>query len=311
MHPKNTPFSRRHMIAAASAAASLTALPKWTLHAADPIEGRTAPKFKYSLAAYSYRSLLTGKNGTPAEMDLLGFIDECADMQLDGAELTSYYMPDEPSKDYLIGLRTACFRKGLAVSGTAIRNDFGFPPGPDREQQLAHVRRWIDNAAILHAPMIRIFAGHQKKGVSAEQTHQWMVEGMTESCQYAARHGIYLALENHGGPTASAEGLLKLVQDVDSPWLGVNLDTGNFREGGDPYQQMTAAVPYAVNVQVKVVVRDARGNDQPMDFARLRSILSDANYRGFVVLEYEEDGDVRKECRHFVQQMRTALNGDA
>ena len=302
-----SPLSRRQLLTSSIAAASLAAISPQLASAAEMIPGRHAPKFKFSLAAYSYRSLLQGKGDAAPKMDLLGFIDECARMQLDGVELTSYYMPEEPTEAYLIGLRSHCFRQGLAVSGTAIRNDFGHSETAARNRELEHVRRWIDHAATLHAPMIRIFAGHGQKGNSPEQTHELMVEGIQKSCEYAGKHGIYLALENHGGVTASADGLLKLVRDVDSPWLGVNLDTGNFRFGGEPYEQMEAVAKYAVNVQVKVVVKDADGKPQPMDFPRLKKILTDANYRGFVVLEYEEPGDVPAECRRYVQQMRTDL----
>ncbi|QDV70793.1 Xylose isomerase-like TIM barrel [Rosistilla carotiformis] len=311
MHSSPTPvlplLSRRQVLTSAIAASAVAGLAPRIASAAEVIPGREGPKFKFSLAAYSYRSLLQGKGDVPPAMDLLGFIDECAKMQLDGVELTSYYMPEEPTDAYLIGLRAHCFRQGLAVSGTAIRNDFGRSEGEARQRELAHVRRWIDHAAVLHAPMIRIFAGHGQKGDSPEKTHDLMVEGIQQSCDYAAKYGIYLALENHGGVTASSEGLLKLVRDVDSPWLGVNLDTGNFRFGGEPYEQMEDVAKYAVNVQVKVVVKDVDGNPQPMNFPRLKKILTDANYRGFVVLEYEEPGDVPAECRRYVEQMRTDL----
>ena len=59
----------------------------------------------------------------PATMDLHGFIDECAAMQLEGAELTGYYMPELPDRAYLHSLRTHCFQSGLTVSGTAIPAD--------------------------------------------------------------------------------------------------------------------------------------------------------------------------------------------
>lgn len=298
-------ISRRDLLLGSMATSVASGIFPCAAKAADPILGRRAAKYKFSLAAYSYRRLLTSEG--ESSMDLHGFIDECAAMQLEGAELTSYYMPDAPTRDYLVDLRTHCFRQGLAVSGTAIRNDFGHSDDKAREKELSHVQKWVDYASVLHAPMIRVFAGHQKKGISAEQTHELMVDGLTQACAYAGEQGIYLALENHGGPTASAEGLLKLVSDVDSPWLGINLDTGNFREGGDPYQQMEAVARYAVNVQVKVIVQDAEGKPQPMNFERLKSILDQVKYRGFVVLEYEESGDVPAQCRHFVDKMRTSL----
>ena len=134
-----------------------------------------------------------------------------------------------------------------------------------------------------------------------------MVEGMQECCDYAAQHGVFLALENHGGPTATADGLLALVRDVDSPWFGVNLDTGNFHSK-DSYADLAKAAPYALNVQVKVVIGGPGGKGkQPCDFGRIKKILEDAGYRGYVVLEYEENGDPRKECPKFMDELRSAF----
>ena len=134
-----------------------------------------------------------------------------------------------------------------------------------------------------------------------------MVAGIEECCDYAGQHGVHLALENHGGPTATADGLLQFVRDVDSPWFGVNLDTGNFYSD-NPYEQIVKAAPYALNVQVKVVTADEqRQNKKPTDFDRLAQILRDAGYRGYVVLEFEESGDPRRECPRYLEKLRAAF----
>lgn len=271
--------------------------------AAEPVARPGEPKFKFSLAAYSYRSLLAGKQ---ASLTLEDFIRDCAKFNLEGTELTSYYFPSEVTPEYLINLKRQCFLLGLAVSGTAVGNDFGLPPGEQRDQQIAHLKKWVDHAAVLGAPVIRIFAGKQHKGVSEEETHRLVVSGIEECCEYAGKHGVFLALENHGGPTSTADGLLSLVRDVKSPWLGVNLDTGNFHEG-DIYAQIAACAPYAVNVQVKVVVSDSQGK-RPTDYSRLAEILRDSGYRGFIVLEYEEPGDPREESAKHLDELRKAFS---
>ena len=161
---------------------------------------RTGFKLKSSLAAYSYRSLLAGDN---APLSLFDFVDDCAAFGLDGTELTSYYFPKDVTDDYLARLRRHCFQRGLDVSGTAIRNDFGFPPGEKRDAEIAHVKKWIEHSAKLGAPVIRIFAGHQKPDVTAKRTHELVVSGIEECCAYAGEHGVHLALENHGGPQAA------------------------------------------------------------------------------------------------------------
>jgi len=269
--------------------------------AIEPIARNGQPKFKFSLAAYSYRDLLLPKQGKPPQLTLKDFVDDCATFGLEGTELTSYYFPKETTADYLHALRQQCFRLGLDVSGTAIGNEFGHPAGDKRDAEIAKTKQWIDFAELLGAPVIRIFAGHQQKGQTEDEAHRLMVSAIEECCDYAGQHGVHLALENHGGPTATADGLLKFVRDVDSPWFGVNLDGGNFR-GNDPYAELARIAPYALNAQIKAKVGGA-----PADFKRLAKVMRDANYRGYIVLEYEEPGDVRKECRRLLNEIREAF----
>lgn len=271
--------------------------------AIEPIPRSGEAKFKFSLAAYSYRELLSGKNAT---LTLADFIDDCAKMGLEGAELTSYYFPPDLTAEYLRGLKRQTFRLGLDISGTAVGNDFCHPPGADREKQIGLVKQWIERAEILGAPVIRIFSGQAKSGQSESDAHRLAVEAIEQCCQYAGQHGIFLALENHGGLTTTIEGLLKLVNDVKSPWFGVNLDTGNFHSA-DPYADLARLAPYAVNLQVKVSMHPTGGKKEPADFPRLAKILTDSGYRGYIVLEYEEQEDPREACPRHIDELRRAF----
>jgi sugar phosphate isomerase/epimerase len=298
------PLSRRSFVSASAAltGAALAGVPA-AARAIEPIARNGQAKFKFSLAAYSYRDLLGGMN---PKLTMNDFVADCAKFNLEGTELTSYYFPKNVTHDYLRTLVQQCFRLGLDVSGTAVGNDFGHPPGEERLKQIAATKQWIDFAAVLGAPVIRIFAGHQQKDSTAAQAHSLMVSGIEECCEYAGKHGIYLALENHGGPTATADGLLSFVRDVNSPWFGVNLDTGNFASA-DVYGDLAKVAPYAVNVQIKVVVSDDKGKKSPSDFKKLAALLREAHYRGYIVLEFEEKGDPREECPKYLDQLREAF----
>ena len=215
-----------------------------------------ASHMKLSLAAYSFNRMLPRPGrGQKGEMTLEDFVDYCAKLNLDGTELTSYYFPEEPSRDYLLNLKEQTFRLGLDISGTAIGNDFCLPEGEKRQAQLKLCRDWIDHAAVMGAPVIRIFAGKVPKGGTEEEALDLCVAGINESLDYAAEKGVLLALENHGGITATPEQLLSIVERVkDSKWFGVNYDSGNFRTE-DPYGDLEKIAPYAVNAQIKVALK--------------------------------------------------------
>ncbi len=277
--------------------------------AIDPIDrsavsgSASAAKFKFSLAAYSYRDLLTGAS---PPLTLFDFVHDCARMGLEGTELTSYYFPQPVTREYLCTLKQLCFKLGLDVSGTAVGNDFCLPPGSKRDEQLALVKRWVDHAVLLGAPVIRIFSGGASGQVSEPEARRLAIEAIEECCQYAGEHGVMLALENHGGLTSTAEGMLELVRAVRSPWFGVNLDTGNFHSA-DVYAELAMLAPYAVNVQVKVVVQQGNGPREPADFRRLAGLLRDAGYRGYIVLEFEESEDPRQACPRYLDELRAAF----
>lgn len=297
--------TRRDFIISAlsGATASALALSPASALAIEPIARGKGHHFKLSLAAYSYRDLLTSN---PPRLSLVEFIDDCAKFDLDGTELTSYYFPQDAAPDFLRQLKGEAFRRGLDVSGTAVGNDFCHPPGAERQREIAHVKRWIEIADSIDAPVIRIFAGDAKPGQSPDEARQLAVEGIEECCRHAEKYGLFLALENHGGITAEVDDMLQIVRAVRSPWFGVNMDTGNFYTA-DVYGDLAKLAPYAINVQVKVAVRPAGQEAQPSDFSRLAEILRAANYRGYVVLEYEESGDPRTECQRHLAAMRTAF----
>ena len=100
--------------------------------------------------------------------------------------------------------------------------------------------------------------------------------------------------------------MLAIVRAINSPWFGVNLDSGNFRTA-DVYGDLAKIAPYAINVQVKIKIHPAGKSEEPSDFKRLAKLLSTAGYRGYIALEYEGSGDPRQDCPKYIDQIRIAF----
>jgi sugar phosphate isomerase/epimerase len=176
--------------------------------------------------------------------------------------------------------------------------------------EIGHVKQWIDIAAKIGAPHLRVFAGAIPTGMDVATARSITVESLVECAGYAGLNGVMLGLENHGGPTDDPDGLLAIVKAIDSPWLGINLDSGNFHTT-DPYGDFARCAPYAVNVQVKVVMKPkGAAAPEPTDYARIATILRAANYQGFVILEYEEDADPWNEIPRELVKLRAAIAKD-
>lgn len=287
----------------AGSAAGLAAAP--SLSAIEPIRRNGSPKLKLSLAAYSFRKQLTAKPGTRGAMDMLGFIDWCAEQDLDGIEPTSYYFPKEVKLTYLSKLKRKAHLHGLDISGGAIRNVFTLPDGPELDKWRNHVDAWVVHYAAIGCPVIRVFAGRAPKGVSEKDAINNAVRNLEKACESAGDKGIMLALENHDFLMDSGR-LMEVVERVNSPWFAVNLDSGNFTDK-DPYAAFAKVAPYAANVQLKVELRGASGKKVPADFSRLINILKKANYRGYVALEYEAAEDPYEAVPRYLEALRKLL----
>lgn len=302
--------NRRSFLAATVAARAGLLIPRVSAAAEPPVRSE-GHLLKLSLAGYSFNRLFA-RRGTPeqiasAKMKLEDFIGYCAEQGLGATELTGYYFPKDITTDYLLGLRQQTHRLGLAISGTAIGNDFCLPDGDARQRQLAECREWIDYAAILGAPAIRIFAGKVPSGDSEEAAIERCAAGINDCLKYAAQKGVFLALENHGGITATPDQMLRIISAVDnSPWFGVNFDSGNFQTD-DPYRDLERIAPYAVNAQIKAsITRD--GKKEPADLPRIVKILQDARYRGYVALEYEEKEDPFEAIPRYLSRLRELMS---
>lgn len=274
-------------------------------HAIEPIQRDGTPFMKLSLAAYSFRKYL-GLNLKPKPpWTLDDFIDFAAAQNIDAVELTAYYFA-QTTPEYLASLKGRCTRLGLDVSGTAVGNNFCVSDPAKLKQQLDMVKQWVEHTSRLGGKTIRIFAGNIAKGDNEEQALKRCVATTQEACDFAAKYGIYLALENHGGITSTPEQLLAIVKAVKHDYFGVNLDSGNFHTA-DPYAALAQIAPYAVNAQLKTEMKAAGKNKEEADLTKLVDILRKAKYRGYVALEYEAADEPKNAVPKYLKELRKIM----
>ena len=302
--------SRRDFLKSSALAAAALTIPR-SLLALEDCTATSHSGMKLSLAAYSFNRYLPNSwRGQPkpdTSMTLMDFVDYCGAQNLAGTELTGYYFPETVTPEYLASLKSHTQKQGLEISGTAIGNDFCVPAGEKLELELNRAKQWIDYAAAIGAPVIRVFAGKVPKGDTEEAAIERCADTMNRALAYAGKKRVKLALENHGGITSTPEQMFSIIDQVKpSPWFGINFDSGNFQTD-DPYRDLEKIAPLAINAQIKVTIKPNR-KAEPADFSRIVSILKKAKYQGFVVLEYEEKAEPREEIPGYLAQLRELIS---
>jgi sugar phosphate isomerase/epimerase len=313
-----SPVTRRDFLKLSAAAGFAAALPLGARAGSGPFGRAGRPKLKLSLAAYSFRENFPMMRGKPnpkvpagRATDMFQFIDYCAAQGCAGAELTSYFFAEETDA-YMIQLRRHAFLRGVEVSGTAIGNNFSLPKGPKLDAEIAATKKWIDRALLMGAPHIRVFAGNIPKDAPKDfnraAADKVVIESLAECCDYAGKKGIFLGLENHDS-IGTAAALIPMVKAVNSPWCGINLDSGNFHSA-DPYKDFAECVPFALNVQFKVEIDGLTAKEKkPADLKRFTQILRDGGYQGWVALEYEAKEDAAVAVPRHLAEMKALFAG--
>lgn len=240
-------------------------------------------RLRSAICAYSYRDALKAKTMTYDDV-----VRAAVENGVDGLDLTVYWFPDT-SNEFLLPLKRLAYKSGVDIYSISVSTEMTQSTAALREKQVTDLRKWIDAAEKLGAGHIRVFGGRIPKDANEDQAAGWVAEVLKRSAEYAAQRGVILGLENHGGITEKADTIIRIVKQVDSPWVGINLDTGNFNRDG--YAQAEKCVPWAANVQVKTEVRDAAGKPGPSDWDRFAKILVNGGYQGYLALEYEAKED--------------------
>lgn len=295
--------------------------PALNKHNQDLTKKKTNSSVKTSLNAFSF-----GRELNSDKMTLFDLIDYAAEQGFDAVDLTGYYFPGYPkvpSDEYLFDLKLHAFKKGIEISGTGVRNDMADPDPAVRAQHVKHIKEYIEVAAKLGAPVLRVFAGPIPAGYENkwDEVAAWMVESYKECAAHAEKYGVIIGIQNHGDMLQTAEQTIKMVKMVDSKWFGVIVDTGYFLTG-DPYIDMEKVMPYAVNYQVKESPFGVLSRVR-IDMPRLLRIIDNSGYRGYLPIETLGDKvmktqkkpdypfrpyDAEKMVPALLKELKTAIN---
>ncbi|MDA0207609.1 MAG: sugar phosphate isomerase/epimerase [Acidobacteria bacterium] len=288
-------MKRRELLKMVPAAAGASLIPSARADAPKSTGG--SARIKSALCAYSYREQL--QSGKMSYEDL---VDIAVEHGIDGLDLTVYWLPKTGMDAHLMSLRRKAYLAAVEIPAIAIRSNLCRSTDQQQQMEVAWLSHWVDVADKLGASHIRIFGGTVPDGATDDQAAGWVVEILKRAAEYAGKKGVILGIENHGGITLYGERVVSIVNAVDSPWVGINLDTGNFRR--DPYREIEMCVPHAVNAQFKTMMNFEDGRHEASDWDRVMKMFAASGYKGYVSLEYEGEEPVATAVPKYLAQLR-------
>lgn len=255
-----------------------------------------------AISTYSFRRF-RGPETPP--LTLVEMIERCAALGVQGIEVLGRDIEGMTAED-LNGVKRHAAAHGIAIVSVAASHDFVTPDDAKRAAQVDVVARWVDIADRLGAPFVRVLSGRwntlatfdeflmqnggnepPQPGYTDDDAYGWVAEAFKGVAYYAGRRGITLVLENHWGLTATAAGVLRIIEDTNSLWLRSVLDTGNFHFRPDQYADMAALLPHVALVHAKTYPGGGLYYTADLDYPRIAAMLRDAGYRGYVSVEFE------------------------
>lgn len=292
------PADRRQFLAASAAAA----VPP-PLRAAAPADPPKPRPVRIGVSTYSFWQF---KNRDLRDVEAC--VDLAGEMGFDAVEVLHRQMTDE-SPAALQRIKRRAFLNGMSLCGFSIHQGFVSPDKAERQKNVDHTIRCLEMCYAMGIPTMRLNTGRwgttksfddlmrdrgvepNLPGFTDDDGFKWVTDAVEACLKTAEKCGVVMGLENHWGLGRTPEGVLRIVDAVDSPWLRVTLDTGNFLE--DPYDKLEKLAPKAVLVQAKTYFGGGLWYSLDLDNDRIARILRKHRYAGFVSLEFEGKEDPR------------------
>ena len=294
------PTSRRMFLGAAAAAVvsgPALAADDEKLHDASPQSQSKPYTNRIGLASYA----LWQFQHAPLR-DLEKNLDLAAQWGFAGLEVLERQMEHRDNAS-LQKLKRAALVRGLDLYGMATHQTFLTPDPEKRKKNVEMTKGYIEMAYALGVPHIRVQTGtwgtskdfddlmaHRGvepplPGYKDEDGFKWVIDCFEQCIPTAEKCGVVMGLENHWGLGRTPEGVNRIVEAVNSPWLGVTCDMGNFLE--DPYDKLDAILPRATMVHAKTYYGGGLWYTLDLDYPRIIGLIRKHNYRGYLSLEFE------------------------
>ena len=284
-----------------------------------PLNGSKLRNNPIGISTYSFWQFNGPKEDTPIE----ACIDEAARLGFDGIELLLVQMTSE-ERPYLHQLKKRAFHAGLDLMGFSTHQGFLSPDPAKRQENIDKTIHQIELAYQLGIPTMRLNTGRwgtsksfddlmanrgiepPLEGYDDEDGFKWEIDSIEKCIPKAEECGVVLGLENHWGLGRTADGVKRIVDEINSPWLLVTLDTGNFLE--NPYDQLEALAPQTILVQAKTYYGEGKWYSLDLDYPRIGDIMRKVGYRGYISLEFEGKADVKEAIPKSLELLRNAFH---
>lgn len=264
----------------------------------SPTSVKTRKHNPIAVSSYSFWQF----NGPKEAVPMKHCIDKAAAMGFDGIELLLVQMSSEDHGD-LQKLKRQALHAGIDLMGFSTHQGFVNPDPDIRQENIDKTIHQIELAYALGIPTMRLNTGRwgtsgsfdelmankgiepTLEGYTEEDGFAWVIDAIAAILPTAEKCGVVLGLENHWGLGLTAEGVMRIVNALDSPWLEVTLDTGNFLE--NRAAQMETLAPHACLVQAKTYYGGGKWYSLDIDYPAIGEMMRRHQYKGYISLEFE------------------------
>ncbi len=274
----------------------------------------TMADVRFACAAWGFREMTLPEYFSAARKLGLEFVE------VNVSPNTPKHLTWESGDDAIEEMTRQAEDAGVRVVALAGGNNFA---AEDVVAEIASVKRQIDMAAAAGAEVLRIFAGWISASQFTDEHFHRISDAMEEVGEYGAEQGVCVAVENHGGITATGAQCRRLLAEAAAGMpvtrmakpLGLNYDPANFRHAGEDALAALMVAGDLINYthwkDVRYVGDEPRYcavGDGVIDWKPIVETLARNGYDGYWAIEYEETDDIIRGTRASLEYLRGLLH---